>query len=425
MSAVDFTSSAELAPLVEGEDKRGWAAIRADFPVLRQQVHGKPLVYLDSAASSQMPQQVIDALNLYHSTSHSNVHRGVHTLSQRATVAYERARTQAARFINARSERECVFVRGATEGINLVAQSWGRKHIGPGDRILISAMEHHANIVPWQMLAGQVGAHIDVIPMSDDGELDQRAYAKLLGARVKLVAVGHVSNALGTINPVAEMIAGAHKVGARVMVDGCQAAPHLPIDVQELDADFYTFSAHKMFGPTGIGILYGKLEVLEEMPPFLGGGDMIDRVSWGETTYAEVPLRFEAGTPSIAAGVGLAAAIDYIAGVGRERIMEREAHLLELATQRMRGIEKLRIFGNARHKASVISFDFEDIHPNDIGMILDTCGVAVRTGQHCAEPVMDRLGIHATARASFALYSNEDDVDALIDALVMVRDVFS
>ncbi|MEC9440030.1 MAG: cysteine desulfurase [Myxococcota bacterium] len=425
-TSVSETDTAQgLKPLREGDDARSWTEIREDFPVLKQRVHDKPLVYLDSAASSQMPQQVLDALIDYHSNYHSNVHRGVHTLSQRATNAYERARMQAARYINARTERELIFVRGATEGINLVMQTWGRENITEKDRILISAMEHHANIVPWQMLAERVGAKIDVIPMSDKGELDMSAYRELLGKDVKLVCVAHVSNALGTINPVEEIIALAHKQGAKVMVDGCQAAPHLPIDVQALDADFYTFSSHKMFGPTGIGVLYGKFALLEQMPPFQGGGDMIDTVSWEGTTYEDVPQRFEAGTPSIAAAVGMGAAIDYIAGIGRARIAEREHELLALATEKILTLDKIRVFGQAAHKAAVLSFDFEDIHPNDIGMILDTCGVAVRTGQHCAEPVMTRLGIHATARASFALYNNEDDVEAFIDGLLFVRDLFA
>ena len=414
-----------LEPLHEGADKRDWSEIRQDFPVLKQRVHDKPLVYLDSAASSQMPQQVLDALIDYHSNYHSNVHRGVHTLSQRATNAYERARLQAARYINARSEREIIFVRGATEGINLVMFTWGRQNITEGDRILISAMEHHANIVPWQMLAEQTGARIEVIPMNDRGELDMKAYRELLSKDVKLVAVAHVSNALGTINPVGEVIELAHAVGAKVVVDGCQAAPHLPIDVQDLDADFYTISAHKLCGPTGIGILYGKFDILDTLPPFQGGGDMIDTVSWEGTTYEEVPQRFEAGTPSIAAAVGMGAAIDYIAGIGRARIAEREHELLSLATEKILTLDKIRIFGRAEHKAAVLSFDFTDIHPNDIGMILDTCGVAVRTGQHCAEPVMNWFGIHATARASFALYNNEDDVEALVDGLRFVRDLFA
>lgn len=415
-----------IEPLAEGTDSRDFSTLREDFPILRQKVHGdKPLVYLDSAASSQMPQQVIDALVAYHSGYHSNVHRGVHTMSQRATRAFEEARELVARFINARSERECIFVRGATEGINLVRYTWGKENIGAGDRVLVSAMEHHANIVPWQLHCEEVGAELRVIPMTDDGELVQERYLELLTPNTKLVAIGHVSNALGTINPVAQMIAAAHEVGAVVVVDGCQAAPHLSIDVQALDADFYTFSGHKMLAPTGIGVLYGKMELLEPLPPWQAGGDMIDSVSWEGTTFEEVPGRFEAGTPSIAAAVGLGAAIKYIAGVGRARIQEHEHELLTYATSRLEGLDKVRVFGRARQKAAVLSFDFEDIHPNDIGTLLDACGVAVRTGQHCAEPVMTRLGIHATARASFALYNNKDDVDRFIDGLVFVREMFA
>ena len=404
---------------------RGWDEIRADFPALEQTVNGKPLVYLDSAASSQMPQPVIDALVGYHSRDHSNVHRGVHTLSQRATDAYERVRHKVARFIGARSERECVFVRGATEALNLVMYSWGRENIGEGDEIVVSALEHHANIVPWQMLCEQVGAKLRVIPMTDAGELELSALDELLGERTRAVAITHVSNALGTVVPVAEIAERAHEHGAVVIVDGCQAAPHMPVDVQALGADFYAFSGHKMLGPTGIGVLWGRMELLEQMPPFQGGGDMIETVSWEGTTYAEVPQRFEAGTPSIAAAVGLGAAIDYISAIGRERIAAREAELLAAATEGLEALPRARVFGRAARKACVLSFDFEDIHPNDIGTILDTCGVAVRTGQHCAEPVMTRLGIHATARASFALYNNHDDVEAFIEGLKFVREMFA
>ncbi len=416
---------APLEPLEEGMDTRSFEAIREDFPVLKQRINDRRLVYLDSAASSQMPQQVLDELVGYHSTYHSNVHRGIHTLSQRATDAYEQARVTLARFIGAESERECIFVRGATEGINLVMNTWGLTQIKEGDEILISALEHHANLVPWQMLAERVGATIRVIPMTDAGELKMDAYADLLSAKTKLVAVSHVSNALGTISPVAEMIAMAHDHGAKVMIDGCQAAPHLPLNVAELDADFYALSGHKMLGPTGIGILYGKMELLEEMPPWQGGGDMIETVSWEGTTYEDPPQRFEAGTPSIAATVALGAAAKYIAAVGRERIHAHETELLEAATEQLLALPEARVFGRAAHKASVLSFDFEDIHPNDIGTLLDQCGVAVRTGQHCAEPVMTRLGIHATARASFALYNGLDDVEALIDGLKFVREMFA
>ena len=404
---------------------RSWAELRRDFPILRQTIHGRPLVYLDSAASSQMPQPVIDALVQYHSQVHSNVHRGVHTLSQRATDAFEGARERVRAFINARHTHECIFVRGATEGINLVMQSWGRAHVREGDEIVVSAMEHHSNIVPWQLLCQQVGARLRVIPMTDRGELELGALDALLHERTRLVAVTHVSNALGTINPVEAIIQAAHARQVPVLVDGCQAAPHMALDMQALDADFYTFSGHKMLGPTGIGVLYGKEALLEAMPPFMGGGDMIQSVSWEGTTYNSLPYKFEAGTPSIAAAVALGAAIEYLEGVGMARIQAREAELLAWATtQLIERVPGLRLFGTAPHKASVISFDLEGVHPHDIGTVLDSCGVAVRAGQHCAEPVMTRLGIQATARASLALYNDESDIEALIEGLGLVRELF-
>lgn len=410
---------------INNQALRSWESIRDDFPILKQQVHEHPLVYLDSAASSQMPQHVVDALVNYHTRLHSNVHRGVHTLSQRATDAFEQARERVRGFIHASSTRECIFVRGATEGINLVMQTWGKANIHEGDEIVVTAMEHHSNIVPWQMLCQRVGAKLRVIPMSDDGELQLDALDELIHAKTKLVAAVHVSNALGTINPIELLIKRAHEVGAVVLIDGCQAAPHMKLDVQALDADFYTFSGHKMLGPTGIGVLYGKEALLEQMPPFMGGGDMILSVSWEGTTYNSLPHKFEAGTPSIAAAVGLGAAIEYLESIGMARIQAREAELLSFATAQMKArVPGLRLFGQAKRKASVISFDLEGVHPHDIGTVLDSCGVAIRAGQHCAEPVMTRLGIQATARASLALYNNEADIEALIEGLELVRELF-
>jgi cysteine desulfurase/selenocysteine lyase len=403
--------------------ERTWDEIRSDFPILSQQVHGKPLAYLDSAASSQMPRAVIEAIVSYQETTHANVHRGVHTLSQRATRALEETRERLARFINAPSPDQCVFVKGATEGINLVAQTFGRLRVGAGDEVLVSAMEHHANIVPWQLLCQQVGARLRVIPMSDAGELDLEEYERLVGPRTKMIAVVHISNSLGTVNPVAKMIQIAHNKGVPVLIDGCQAAPHIKVDVQALDADFYTFSAHKLCGPTGIGVLYGKAEHLEAMPPYQGGGDMIASVSFEETTYAAPPHRFEAGTPAIMAGVAWGGALEYLEGIGLERIAAREHELAEAARAAMARLGGVRFFGQASERGALISFDLEGIHPNDIGIILDSVGVAVRTGQHCTEPVMRRLGIHSTARASFAFYNNQQDIDALIGGLELVKEL--
>ncbi len=411
----------------EGSDTRSFDELRKDFPILEQEIQGKPLVYLDSAASSQMPMSVINSYVDYHTKIHSNVHRGVHTLSQRATQAYEDARKKVANFIGVEDDNTCVFVRGATEGINLAAYAWGDDHVHEGDVILVSVLEHHANMIPWCRLAERTGAVIKPIPMNEKGELKLDVYRSYLEqGDVKMVAIGHVSNTLGTINPVEEMIALAHTHGALVMIDGCQAAPHLKLDMKALDADFYTFSAHKMYGPTGIGVLYAKREILESMGPFMTGGSMIDTVSFEHgITYAEVPERFEAGTPSIAAAVGFGAAADYVAGVGRERIAEHEHALLVAATEMLKSKPGSQIFGEAKHKASVISFGFEGMHAQDIGTLLDSCGVAVRTGRHCAEPVMDAMGIRGTARASFALYSNMDDVEAWSDALDFVIDMLS
>jgi cysteine desulfurase/selenocysteine lyase len=399
--------------------------IRADFPVLHQQVNGKPLIYLDNGASSQVPQVVIDRGSVYIEQEHSNIHRGVHYLSQRATTAYEGAREKVKRFINARESRECIFVRGATEGINLVMHGYGRKFIGPDDEIIISAMEHHANIVPWQMLCEEKGARLRVIPMNDAGELLLDEYDGLLNERTKLVGVTHVSNALGTINPIKEMIAQAHKYGVPVLIDGAQSAPHMPVDVQDLDCDFYVFSGHKMYAPTGSGILYGKAELLEKMNPFQGGGDMIKTVTFEKTTYAELPNKMEAGTPAIASQIGLGAAIDYLNGIGREQAAVYEAELLRYATERVSAIEGVRIIGTAKNKASVLSFVIDGIHPHDIGTILDQEGIAVRAGHHCAQPVMQRFNVPATARASFAFYNTREEIDVLATTIEKVIEIFS
>ena len=417
VQAVDSVAPAEVTWDVE--------RIRADFPVLHQTVNGKPLVYLDNAASSQVPQVVIDRGSVYLEHEHSNIHRGVHYLSQRATTAYEGAREKVKRFINAREARECIFVRGATEGINLVMYGYGRKFIRQGDEIIISAMEHHANIVPWQMLCEEKGARLRVIPMNDAGELLLDEYDALLNERTKLLGVVHVSNALGTINPVKQMIAQAHKYGVPVIVDGAQAAPHMPVDVQDLDADFYVFSGHKMYAPTGSGIVYGKAELLEKMNPFQGGGDMIKTVTFEKTVYADLPNKLEAGTPAIASQIGLGAAIDYLNSIGREQAAAHEAELLRYATERISAIEGVRIVGTAKEKASVLSFVIDDIHPHDIGTILDQEGIAVRAGHHCAQPVMQRFNVPATARASFAFYNTKEEVDVLARTIERVIEIFS
>jgi len=400
------------------------ARVRADFPVLQQTINGKPLIYLDNSASSQVPQVVIDRGSIYLEQEHSNIHRGVHYLSQKATTAYEGAREKVKRFINARDVRECIFVRGATEGINLVMHGYGRKFIGAGDEIIISAMEHHANIVPWQMLCEEKGALLRVIPMNDAGELLLDEYDGLLNERTKLVAVMHVSNALGTINPIKQIIAQAHKYGVPVLIDGAQAAPHMPVDVQDLDCDFYVFSGHKMYAPTGSGIIYGKLELLEQMNPFQGGGDMIKTVTFEKTIYADPPNRFEAGTPAIASQIGLGAAIDYLNSIGREQAAAYEAELLRYATERVSTIEGVRIIGTAKNKASVLSFVIDDIHPHDIGTILDQEGIAIRAGHHCAQPVMQRFNVPATARASFAFYNTKEEIDVLARTIERVIEIF-
>ena len=399
--------------------------IRADFPVLQQTVNGKPLIYLDNSASSQVPQVVIDRGSIYLEQEHSNIHRGVHYLSQRATTAYEGAREKVKRFINARESRECIFVRGATEGINLVMYGYGRKFIGDGDEIVISAMEHHANIVPWQMLCEEKGARLRVIPMNDAGELLLDEYDGLLNERTKLVSVMHVSNALGTINPIKQMISQAHKYGVPVLIDGAQAAPHMPVDVQDLDCDFYVFSGHKMYAPTGSGVVYGKIELLEKMNPFQGGGDMIKTVTFEKTIYADAPNKFEAGTPAIASQIGLGAAIDYLDTIGREHAAAYEAELLRYATERVSAIEGVRIIGTAKNKASVLSFVIDGIHPHDIGTILDQEGIAVRAGHHCAQPVMQRFNVPATARASFSFYNTKEEIDVLARTIERVIEIFS
>src|SRR5215831_17017315 len=398
--------------------------IRKDFPVLSQHVNGKRLVYLDNGASSQVPTMVIERGAQYLQQEHSNIHRGVHYLSMKATTAYEGAREKVKRFINAREAKECIFVRGATEGINLVMHGYGRKFIGAGDEIIISTMEHHANIVPWQMLCEENGARLRVIPMTDAGELLMDEYDALLNERTKFVAVTHVSNALGTINPIKEVIDRAHQYGVPVLIDGAQQAPHMPIDVQELDCDFYAFSGHKMFAPTGSGVVYGKQGLLEQMNPFQGGGDMIKSVTFEKTTYADLPNKLEAGTPAIASQIGLGAAIDYLNSIDRKQAAAHEHELLRYATERLSAIEGVRIIGTAREKSSVLSFVIDEIHPHDIGTILDQEGIAVRAGHHCAQPVMQRFNVPATARASFAFYNTREEVDSLARTIERVVEIF-
>jgi cysteine desulfurase/selenocysteine lyase len=400
-------------------------AVRKDFPVLAQTVNGKPLVYLDNAASSQVPQSVIDRTSKYLAEEHSNIHRGVHYLSQHATTAYEAAREKVKRFINAPDVKECIFVRGTTEGINLVAHSYGKAFINEGDEILVSQVEHHSNIIPWQQVAEDRGAKVVVIPMNASGELIIEEYDKLLNERTRIVAVAHVSNSLGTVNPIKAMIATAHKFGVPVCVDAAQSVPHFPVDVQDLDADFYVFSGHKMFGPTGSGVLYGKREWLDKMPPYQTGGGMIRSVSFEKTTFAPIPEKFEAGTPAIAAGIGLGAAIDYINAIDFEAAAAYEHELLEYATARLADIPGVTIVGTARDKASVLSFTIEGVHPHDIGTILDQQGIAVRAGHHCAQPVMQFFDVPATARASFAFYNTREEVDKLADAVQKVIEVFA
>jgi cysteine desulfurase / selenocysteine lyase len=399
--------------------------IREDFPILKQRVRGKRLVYLDNAATSQKPQAVIDAITRFYTSENANIHRGLHYLSERASAAYDQVREKVVRFLNASSSREVIFTRGTTDGINLVAQSYGRTVLKPGDDIVITAMEHHSNIVPWQLICEQTGARLKAAPISDAGELDLEAFERLLGDRTRLVSVVHVSNALGTVNPVKRIIALAHARGIPVLLDGAQSAPHMPIDVQELDCDFFVFSGHKLFGPTGVGVLYGRESLLERMPPYQGGGDMIATVTLERSTWAALPAKFEAGTPMIAQVMGLGAAIDYVTGIGFQAIGEWEQQLLTYATDGVSAIEGVRLIGTARDKASILGFVLAGVHPHDVGTILDDAGVAIRVGHHCAQPVMQRFGVPATARASFAFYNTPAEIDALIDGIGTVKEMFA
>ena len=399
--------------------------IRKDFPILDVQVNGKRLVYLDNAATTQKPKRVIDALVKYYSEENSNVHRGVHFLSDKATTLYENSRKTIAEFINAGKPEELIFVRGTTEAINLVASSYGEVSVGKGDEVIVSHLEHHSNIVPWQILCERKGASLKVIPVNDSGELDIEAYRKLLKPKTKIVAVNQISNSLGTINPVNEIIRLAHSAGAVVLIDGAQAVQHAKVDVRELDADFYAFSAHKMYGPTGIGILYGKEKLLDSMPPYQGGGDMIKNVSFEKTTYNELPYKFEAGTPDISGAIVLSEAVNYIKEIGIENIAGHERELLEYGTSKLNEIDGFRLVGNAKEKASVISFLFDGIHPYDTGAILDKMGIAVRTGLHCTEPLMKRFGIPGTVRASIAMYNTKEEIDALVNGVIKAKKMLS
>jgi cysteine desulfurase/selenocysteine lyase len=400
-------------------------AARADFPILGREVYGRPLVYLDSGASAQKPRAVIDTMTWMLENEYANVHRGVHYLSQRATERYEGVRDTVARFINAERADEIVYTRGGTEGLNLIANAWGRANLAAGDEVVISAMEHHANIVPWQMLRDSIGIVLKIVPIDDDGNFLFEEFEKLLGPRTKVVSLTHVSNVLGSVVPIKQCAAAAHGVGALMVVDGCQGITHLPIDVRDLDVDFYVFSAHKLYGPNGIGVMYGKAGILAEMPPWQGGGDMIATVSFEKTVYAKPPHRFEAGTPDIVEAVGLGAAIDYVEALGMEAIGAHETALARYAHERLEEIPGLRIYGQAPDKAAIISFTLDDVHAHDIGTIVDRAGVAVRVGHHCAEPLMQRFGLAAMVRASFGLYNNEADVDALVEALAQVRELFA
>jgi cysteine desulfurase/selenocysteine lyase len=391
--------------------------VRADFPILHQQVNGQPLVYLDNAATTQKPNAVIDAISDYYRTDNSNVHRGAHALADRATVKFEAAREKVAQFLNAPAARQIIWTRGTTESINLVAASWGKTNLQPGDRILVSAMEHHANIVPWQLIAQTTGAKLEAIPVDAHGNINMLAFDRMLDARVKMVAVGHVSNALGTINPIEKIITLAHAVGARVLIDGAQAVSHWAVDVQKLNCDFYVFSAHKLFGPTGLGVLYGKEDLLNSMPPYQGGGEMIETVSFAGTTFNQLPYKFEAGTPDIAGAIGLGAAIDYLQALDRVAAAEHEQALLAYAEEKARATKGLTLVGTAHHKTSVMSFLIDGAHPADVGVLLDKQGVAVRTGNHCAQPIMDQFTIPGTVRASFSFYNTFAEVDRLFEAI--------
>jgi cysteine desulfurase/selenocysteine lyase len=408
----------EIAPAFDVE------RVRADFPILQQKVRGHRLVYLDNAATSQKPQAVLDAIMRYYETENANVHRGVHYLSELATEEYETARKVVQSFIHAREAREIIFVRSTTEAINLVAQTYGRKHLGTGDEVLITAMEHHSNIVPWQLICEEKGAKLRVAPINDRGELLLDEFERLLGPRTRIVAVAHVSNALGTINPLPQIIAMAHARNIPVLVDGAQAIPRMPVNAQELDCDFYAFSSHKAYGPTGFGVLYGKAALLEAMPPYQGGGDMISSVTFEKTIYNKVPHKFEAGTPDMSGAVGLRAALEYLNRLGMDNIAEYENELLAYATEKVSAIPTVRLIGTAREKAGVLSFIMEGVHPHDIGTILDQEGIAIRTGHHCAQPVMQRFGLDATARASFGLYNTKAEIDALVSGIYKVREVF-
>lgn len=398
--------------------------IREDFPILEQRIHGKPLVYLDNAATTHKPQVVIDVTNRFYSQDNSNVHRGVHQLSQRATEAYEDARVRVQRFLNAAETKEIIFVKGVTEAINLVAHTYGRMQVGPGDEVLVSAMEHHSNIVPWQILCQEKGAALRVIPMNDAGELLLEEFERLLSPKTRLVSVVHVSNALGTINPIREIIQMSHDRNVPVLIDGAQAAPHLKVDVQALGCDFYAFSGHKLYGPTGVGALYGKASLLESMPPYQSGGDMIRSVTFEKTVYNVLPYKFEAGTPNIAGGVALGAAIEYINRIGREKISAYEDQLFDYASEQIPSLKGLRLIGAARERTAVISFVIEGIHAHDVGTVLDQEGIAVRTGHHCTQPIMDRFGVPATARASFSFYNTREEIDVLVRGLHKVIEVF-
>ncbi|HEY6953224.1 MAG TPA: cysteine desulfurase [Bacteroidota bacterium] len=419
-----MSSQRQPASILEPRRTFDVERVRKDFPVLGTFVNKHPLVYLDNAATSQKPQSVINALSDFYEEYNSNIHRGVHYLSQKATDAYELARIKTQEYIGAERPEEIIFTRGTTEAVNLVAQTFGKKQVGKGDEILVTALEHHSNIVPWQMLCEDRGASLKVVPMTDDGELDLDAFEHLLNPKTRLLAMTHVSNALGTVNPVKAMIAAAHQSGIPVLIDGAQAIPHLDVNVKDLGCDFYAFSGHKMFGPTGIGVLYGRKQLLERMPPYQGGGDMIKSVSFEKTTYAELPNKFEAGTPNISGGIAFGAAIDYLNAMDRNSAHEHESSLLEYATTQLASIRGLQIIGKAREKVGVLSFVLENVHPHDIGTILDSEGIAIRTGHHCAQPIMTRLGIPATARASFAFYNTFEEVDMLVGGIYRVIEVF-
>ncbi len=424
MATAVSTTSETVRPRVRPLPGFDVERVREDFPILKQRVHGKPLVYFDNAATSQKPVSVIEAERRFYLEDCANIHRGIHLLSERATRAYEDARVKVQRLLNAPETRQVVFVRGTTEAINLVASSYCRRNLQAGDEVLITAMEHHANIVPWQMLRDEKGIVLRVAPINDSGELLFEEFQNLLRPRTKFVSVTHVSNVLGTVNPVREMVRAAHRWNVPVLVDGAQAAPHMKIDVQELDCDFYAFSSHKVFGPTGVGALYGKVRLLESMPPYQGGGDMISSVSFEKTTYNAIPYRFEAGTPNIAATIGLGAAIDYVNRLGIENVARQEHELLVYATEKLSEIPGVRIIGTAREKASVVSFVLDGVHPHDIGTVLDQEGIAVRTGHHCAQPLMERFKVPATARASLAFYNTQGEIDALTEAIKKVKQIF-